>query len=255
MTIFKGKQVVIDSSNPSDHSHDTKDIKYDIDVMLWSMRLYKVRRFWRQCFWEAETLQAEQAELIEPFPRLETVAEHSWHVADTVLLLGGHFPSLNLDHCVKLAVIHDKMEILIGDKSPIDRNGTGSSTHAFNEEKRLQKNLLERQAIQIYVAKLRPSAQLEQSNALLEILEGSTEEARFVKAIDKLQALGYVLLKKKSVFDDRHLDFTLRYSKKVIEYFPQLEGHYKELSSRLLTQVARHRNTDLEKLEEKFKIK
>src|SRR5881227_2881552 len=101
--------------------------------MFWSMNLYKVRRYKRQRFWEAETLQTEYAELIEPFPHLESVAEHSWHVADTVLLLGGHFPSLNLDHCVKLAIIHDKMEILIGDKSPIGRSGTGSSTHAFNE--------------------------------------------------------------------------------------------------------------------------
>lgn len=243
------------TSNPIDYCINIEDIKQDIDVMLWSMKLYKVRRFWRQRFWEAETLKAECAELIEPYPRLESVAEHSWHVADTVLLLGGHFPSLNLDHCVKLAIIHDKMEILIGDKNPVGRNGTGSSTHAFNENKRLHKELLEHEAIQKYVARLRSSAQMEQSDALLEILEGLTKEARFVKAIDKLQALGYVFLKKNGVFEDKHLDFTFRYTEKIIEYFPPLEGHYKELISRLLIRVARYRNMPVEKLEERFKIK
>ena len=232
-----------------------EDVERDINIILWTMNLYKIHRYSHQRFWESETLDAEYAARIEPFPRLESVAEHSWHVADTVLLLGGHFPSLNLDHCIKLAVIHDKMEILIGDKNPVGRNGTGSTTHAFNPQQQLQKNLSEREAIEMYIARLRHSAQSAQEEDLLEILEGLTEEARFVKAVDKLQSLAFIFLKKKGIFDDKHLAFTLKYSEKAIAYYPALKDHYQELQTRLLFQVAKQRNTTVTQIEAKFKAK
>lgn len=231
-----------------------EDVICDIDVILWTMDLYKIRRYSHQRFWDSETRDAEYAARIEPFP-LESVAEHSWHVADTVLLLGGHFPSLKLDHCVRLAVIHDKMEIIIGDINPVGRNGTGSTTHAFNMQQQLQKNLSEREAIEVYIAKLRHSAQLGQAQDLLEILEGSTEEARFVKAVDKLQSLAFIFLKKKGKFEDKHLAFTLKYSERVIEFFPPLKKHYEELRSRLLSQVAKHRNMAVKEIEEQLNTK
>ena len=78
------------------------EIRRDIDTMLWSMRLCSIRRYFHQRFWEAETTEAEYASRLEASPRLESVAEHSWHVADTVVLLGGHFPSLNVHRCVTL---------------------------------------------------------------------------------------------------------------------------------------------------------
>src|SRR5439155_15538091 len=58
--------------------------------------------------------------------------------------------------------------------------------------------------------------------ALFELLDGATPEAQFVKAIDKLQALAFVLVKKHGELADRHLEFTLRYSEKVVLYFPPL---------------------------------
>ena len=80
-------------SRPDQCDLPMEDVECDIDVILWSMNLYKIRRYTHQRFWESETLDAVYANRIEPFPRLESVAEHSWHVADTVLLLGGHFPT------------------------------------------------------------------------------------------------------------------------------------------------------------------
>ena len=250
------KQQIVERLMPLSNNEHLKEVKIspedakrDIDVILWSMKLCSLRRYFRQRFWEAETQAAEFAERIEPFPRLETVAEHSWHVADTVLILGGHFPWLNIDHCVKLAILHDKMEILIGDKDPVGRNGTGSKTHAFNISMRDKKDSFERMAIKKYLSKLRPSVQRAQSAALHEILEGKSYEARFVKAVDKVQALAYVVLKKKGIMPDRHLIFTLRYSSKVLEHCPELVAHYSELRSRLLIQVARRRNTTIENIE------
>jgi 5'-deoxynucleotidase YfbR-like HD superfamily hydrolase/dephospho-CoA kinase len=231
------------------------EVRRDIDTMLWGMKLYGIRRFIGQRFWDAETQDAVYAARIEPFPRLESVAEHSWHVADTVLLIGAHFATLDLDRCLRLAVLHDKMEISTGDKNPLGRDGTGRSTHAFNRAKRLLKVSSEREAIDRYLARLHHKARVEQDHLLIEALEGVTPEARFVKGVDKLQALAFVLLKKKGLFEDRHLHFTLRYSRQSVEYFPALEQHYKELRSRLLRQVARRRRIAPEEIEAWFETK
>src|SRR6185369_4217888 len=75
---------------------DKGEAKKDIDAILWSMRLCSIRRYFHQRFWENETAEAEYASRVEASPRLESVADHSWHVADTVLLLASHFPSLDL---------------------------------------------------------------------------------------------------------------------------------------------------------------
>jgi 5'-deoxynucleotidase YfbR-like HD superfamily hydrolase len=226
------------------------DAKRDIDVMLWSMKLCSIRRYFHQRFWETETRDAEYADRAEPQPRLESVAEHAWHVADSVLLLAGHFPDLNAERCATLAILHDKMEIETGDQNPVGRDGTGRTTHAFSFQKRRSKTAAERSAIQSYLSRLRPAGRKYQESALLELLEGSTPEAHFVKAVDKLQALAFVLLKKCGDLSDRHLEFTMKYSQKVIGYFPALSVHYSELRSRLIVQVGRRRNCSVRRIEE-----
>jgi 5'-deoxynucleotidase YfbR-like HD superfamily hydrolase len=226
------------------------DAKRDVDVVLWSMKLCSIRRYFHQRFWESETEDAEYAEKVEPMPRLETVAEHSWHVADTVLLLADHFPDLDPVHCAQLAILHDKMEISIGDYNPVGRDGTGRSTHAFNAQKKLGKAATERAAINHYLSRLRPAARKRQSDALFELLEGATREARFVKAVDKFQAFAFVLVKKRGELSDKHLEFTMQYSEKIIFYFPRLARHYFELRSRLLLQVARRRNCSVKSIEQ-----
>jgi 5'-deoxynucleotidase YfbR-like HD superfamily hydrolase len=242
-----------DTDQSSESSHqgpqlDPAEVASDVDMMLWSMGLYDIRRYWRHRFWEAETQDAAYAMRIETSPRLENVAEHSWHVADTILLLAGHFPELRRDHCVRLAILHDKMELIIGDANPVGRNGNGTKTHAFNETKRLRKEERESLAIQEYVSRLRPSLRPVQEGDLFEVLHGETPEARFVKAVDKLQALAFVMTKKGGSFEDKHLAFTLRYSAKAISYFQGLNQHHGELRLRLLQQVARRRGVSVQSL-------
>ena len=234
---------------PSPSPIDPADVKRDITAMLWSMKLCSIRRYFHQRFWEKETAEAEHASRIEPFPRLETVADHSWHVADTVLLLGGHFPSLNVDRCIRLAILHDKMEISIGDKNPVGKSGTGESTHAFNFNSQAAKEASERAAIERYVSRMRPSAAQDQRDLLIEVLEGRTIDARFVKGVDKLQALAFVTAKKRGVMVDKHLRFTLKYSEKAVMYFPDLRAHYEELKSRLMALVALKRGVSISELE------
>src|SRR5579859_7493868 len=193
---------------------ETCDIPTDVDAVLWSMGLCSIRRFFNQRFWESESIDAQHASSAEPEPRLETVAEHSWHIADMVLLLAGRFPWIDVSRCLTISILHDKMEILTGDwaacAQDIDRNTA--------EEKQRK----ERDAVSSYLARLRPSIRDEQRDALLEFLELRSEEARFVKAIDKLQPLAFIVLKKRGNLTDAHLRFSLRYAGRALDYFPPL---------------------------------
>lgn len=226
-----------------------EDICRDIDNVLLGLRLHGKRRFMHQRFWEAESKAAEYAAQLEPHPRLESVSEHSWHVADVVLTLAGHFPFLDPGNALRLAVLHDKMELFTGDRNPVGRDGTGAKTHAFNEAQRWDKDRVEEAAIARYLGGIRPSARPEQARALYEILHGRTIDARFVKAADKLAALAYVLVKKRGTMVDKHLFFTLRYSEKSLDYFPPLELHYQELRRRLIRSLARERAAPVSSVE------
>ena len=223
-----------------------QEAKQDIDALLWSMRLSSTRRYFHQRYWEQETADAEYASKVEPFPRLESVAEHSWHVADIVLMVGPRYPSIDIARAAMLAVLHDKMEIKTGDLSPVGRDGTGEKTHAFNENARLKKDDAERTAAERYLIMLSGPASLLQAALLREILDGTTDEARFVKAVDKLQALAFVVAKKAGRMTDKHLSFTMRYSEKVLQYWPSLMPHLNELRSRLFDDIARVRHSPVE---------
>jgi putative hydrolase of HD superfamily len=224
------------------------DAQRDLDAIAWSMRLASVRRYFHQRFWEAETKEAEYASRIEPDPRLETVAEHSWHVADSILILAPRFPEIDLGRALALSVLHDKMEIRIGDWSPVARNGTGDQTHAFDAEKRKSKDEAERQAIEQYLKELGTAAAETQQSMFHELLEGRTDEAKFVKAVDKLQALVYVVAKKSGRMTKQHLQFTMRYSEKVMAW-PGLELHLAQMRERLFSSMADYHKKPLKEIE------
>ena len=228
------------------------EISKDIDMILWSMKLSSIRRYFHQRFFESETIEAEYASRIEPHPRLETVSEHSWHVADIVLLLGPRFPGLDIYRCVSLAILHDKLEISIGDIAPIGRDGTGNKTHAFDLSYKKEKESKEIQAEKAYLDKLSENAHIIQKILFDELRELNTKEALFVKAIDKLQALAYVYVKKKGRFKDKHLRFTLQYTEKCIKLFPPLTVHYEDLKQRLFTSVSNERKLSLDRIVNMF---
>ena len=229
------------------------DISKDIKSILWSMKLYKVRRYWRQKYWENENMEASYAERIEPFPRLETVGEHSWHVADIVLILCPNFTDLDLSKCLAMAILHDKLEIIMGDTNPLGRNGIGDKTYAFDEKKQKDKDKEELKALDIYLKKLTDIPAMLHKKYIEELLEKKTQEALFIKAIDKIQALAYIIIKKDGNILDQHIDFTLSYTKKSIEYFPLLAPYYFELRQIFLKSIADYRGISLEDLEKKFK--
>jgi putative hydrolases of HD superfamily len=225
-----------------------RDIDCDIDVIVWSMGLHNIRRYFHQRFWEEETRASEFAARVELLPRLESVSDHSWHIAFICNLLGPRHENLDQTKILRLAVLHDILEIIVGDQSPIGRDGTGRSTHAFNERIAQQRSAAEEAALESYVNRLPPDAAEEQRSLLDDYRSAHSQEARFVKCVDKMQTLAFVLIKKSGDMEDKHIRFTLSYSEKGISYFPALEDHFRNLQTRILESVAAWRQTSVTEL-------
>src|ERR1044072_5975971 len=226
-----------------------EEVSSDIDAIQEGFHLQRIRRFYGQHHWAPEPADADFGDRAEPGLQLENVAAHSWHVADAAHLLAGHFPELDVGRVVLLAVIHDKLEIYTGDYDPVGPDGAGTGTHAFDEAARQRKQSDERVAAEQYLSKLRPAIREWQRLLLEEAIEGTSAAARFIKAIDKLQALPYPTEKKRGKLDDAHLEFTLMYSRKALVEFPRIRFHYAELLRRFLDSVAEARGVSRDHLD------
>ncbi len=213
-------------------------VRREVDLILWSMKLHNVRH---QRFLEEETRASEFAARIEPLPRLESVSEHSWHIGYIANLIAPRFEFLDLKTVLQHCILHDLLEIMTGDHSPIGRDGTGTSTHAFNEDVARIRSGVEERAIGDYESFLPPELACGQGVVLRDYANARTPEALFVKSVDKLQTLAYVIGKKGGEMHDKHVHFTLRYSEKGVGYFPELAPYFHELQGRLIETIAKRR--------------
>lgn len=218
-----------------------EDAERDVDAMIEALGLQNIRRYMDQQHWAEESYLARAADEVEPGLKLENVAAHSWHVADAVMLLAPHFPHVNAHHALELAILHDKLELITGDFDPVGPDGQGGTSHAFNSEAQADKVSAELAALECYLARLRQSVRDQQRRLMLDTIYIRSPEARLVMAVDKLQALTFVLAKKNGAMTDEHLAFSLRYFSRVVEYFPGLAVHYHVLIRRLLETIAAYR--------------
>jgi putative hydrolase of HD superfamily len=110
--------------------------------------------------------------------RKENDAEHSWHLALMVILLAEHADEpVDVGHTVKLVVVHDLVEIYAGDTPLYDDVG------ALTQESR------ERAAADRLFGML-SADQAAELRALWDEFEArETPEARFAKAMDRLEPL------------------------------------------------------------------
>lgn len=109
-------------------------------------------------------------------PRLddfENDAEHSYSLAMNAWFLAGHFPKLNRDICVRIALAHELVEIYAGD------------TYAYSDQATIdQKKVREEAAVEKLWADWPDFPEL--IEAIEDYEERNTEEAKFVYALDKL---------------------------------------------------------------------
>jgi putative hydrolases of HD superfamily len=140
------------------------------------MRLEEQMRF----VTEAGRLKAvlRQTRLTEP-ARQENSAEHSWHLAVMALVLADHAPpGTDLGRVIAMLLVHDLVEIDAGDLFLY----ADEAQHARQEE-------AERAAADRIFALL-PADQATRIRALWdEFEERETQEARFGRALDRLQPM------------------------------------------------------------------
>ncbi|MBN8210414.1 HD domain-containing protein [Bacillus sp. NTK071] len=109
--------------------------------------------------------------------RRESVAEHSWRLAMFALALNDQFPELNMNRVIYMCLVHDLGEAYDGDIS---------ATIKVDQQEKIRK---EEEAVK----KLTSSLPLTKSNSILTLCKeynrGITNEAKFVKALDKIETI------------------------------------------------------------------
>lgn len=107
----------------------------------------------------------------------ESIADHMYRMA-IMAMISGDLPGVNKDRCVKMAVVHDIAEAIVGDITPND--------NVPKEEK----NRLEAAAIDEMCILLEGGIAADEVKELwLEYENNSTPEAKFVKDLDKLEMI------------------------------------------------------------------
>lgn len=109
--------------------------------------------------------------------RQETDAEHSWHFALMAMTLFEYAgsPDVNLDRVIRMALVHDLVEVYAGD------------TFAYDTAGYEDKELREQEAADKLFALLPPEQNVQYRSLWDEFEEMSTPDALYAAAIDRLQ--------------------------------------------------------------------
>lgn len=135
-------------------------------------RLLKILNFIEQI---EKLKQVARINTLSNRSRQESDAEHSWHLAMIVLLLKDELGiKFNAEKAIKIALVHDLVEIYTGDMWP---DGEQEQKEKLAREKLSAKKLF---------SKLPLDLKKEIKGYWDEYEEMKTEEARVVKALDKI---------------------------------------------------------------------
>lgn len=116
--------------------------------------------------------------------RMESDAEHSWHVAMFVMLFEKDLPKLNIERVLKIVLIHDLVEIYAGD------------TFSFDKEGKKTQKIREQKAAQRLFKKLPKDLEKEFWGLFTDYEELKTKEAMVAKSLDKVQPMMQHILNK-----------------------------------------------------------
>lgn len=161
-----------DKNNDNYIKNENPYIKYknsvNNDTIKLFLQLSHLKNLYRQG-WLTKLLGIEYKD------KVETVAEHSWSVAMLAMsIIEKYNLNYNIEKCLKLALIHELGEIYAGDYT----------TNSIAKDK---KHILEKEAVE----KLLQDIEFE--NDFLELWNeyenGITEEAKYIKQIDKLDCI------------------------------------------------------------------
>lgn len=137
--------------------------------------------------------------------RNENDAEHSWHLALMAIVLAGHSnEKIDLLKVLKMVLIHDIVEIDAGDTFIYDMQKNHSNT---DEERRAANRIFG----------LLPVEQGQELIAVWEEFEaGETSEAKFARAMDRLEPLLQNSSNNGGTWNEPGVNYTKVYTKKSI---------------------------------------
>lgn len=150
--------------------------------------------------------------------RNENDAEHSWHLAVMAIVLAEHSnEDIDVLKVVKMVLIHDVVEIDAGDTFIYDTQ----KDHSNTDEERLAANR---------IFGLLPNEQAEELIAVWEEFEaGETKEAKFAKAMDRLEPLLQNTSNEGGTWNEFGVGYNKVYDKKkVIDNGSNTIWHYAE---------------------------
>jgi len=155
--------------------------------------------------------------------RYESVADHSWRVAMLVLLFQDKLSQkIDITKAIKMALLHDLAEIIAGDASPLGEDGTGKNSHAFNSQKAAERHEEELNAAQKLFSLLPAKISKDLFDTWMEFEQQEKFEARFVKSLDRMEAMLQVLSYRQGHVFPEHLDFNIKYGLKGADVDPAL---------------------------------
>ena len=138
----------------------------------------------------------------------ENDAEHSFHLAMIVITFAEDFPELNIEKCLKLALIHDIIEIYAWDTPVHDKEFAKSKKQReYDSLKRLEKEFWKVLPEFIALAK--------------EYEEMKTSEAQFVTSVDKIHPIMQVALEWGKAWRDYKIDFDMIKKRQYSKIYPQ----------------------------------
>jgi putative hydrolases of HD superfamily len=126
----------------------------------------------------------------------ESVADHTFRLALMAMIMSSRDSELDSERCVRLALIHDLPETIVGDITPFDgrlASETDARDVIFTEmpeweaDADREKTDAERAAIQQITSELPEDLRTLISDAWEEYEAGISAEARFVRQLDKLE--------------------------------------------------------------------
>jgi len=109
--------------------------------------------------------------------RRENDSEHSWHMAMMAVVLSEYFEGADVLRTIKMALMHDLVEIYAGD------------TFAYDEKGYLDKEEREQKAADKLFSLLPPDQEKEFRELWQEFERADTKEAVFAASLDRLQPL------------------------------------------------------------------
>ena len=107
----------------------------------------------------------------------ESVSDHMYRMAIMAMVLGDTFSDIKRDHCIKMCLVHDMAESIVGDITPYD---------GVSKEEKHQREV---KAISDLCAMVDEKVGSEIKDLFLEYENQETVESKFVKDLDKFEMI------------------------------------------------------------------